>query len=374
MSDNAESGGGFKALQRMLSAAFCSSETVCFFCEQDDELHEYSTLDWGKKTFLNKALRENEKIFYHDITTTPVPDQVADGINWAVMAITKPILPKEGSSPLMQLLPSVSDDQHTSIYVQVAPSEKIYNIANVWESAIITRQETPFEQGSEWLEYFPDTCMQFRLFDSLQKSNSKKNDSNVKSLFPIFMLGDNGYSGGKVRYNLSKMGCLDPKAGHFLWGARALCEMFQAVYYQRLNFLRERDMDPLYVYLETIAFTGKDAYPRAVKFMEEEQLRILNARHKHVNSCFQRSVCPERRTYTYQGREGVMGARTLPLSDEAMKFLYNVGGLTICSDIVMSNGTMPIPPEETLSGKARWLLIREHTNDAIGKITDGCWT
>ena len=375
MSDNAEKGGGFKALQRIISAAFCHSDTLCFFGEINGQLVEYSTLNWGKKQFLDKALRENEHILYRDITDPrTIPDEVIDSGTWAIMALSTPSVKKEGSSPLIQILPSVPDDPNTSIYVQVAPSEKISNIANVWESAILTRQNTAFEEGSDWPEYFTDYSMKLCLFDSLQKTKPRKDDRNVRSLFPIFKLGADGYSGGKVRYNLSKMECLDPKAGHFLWGARALFEMFPAVYYQRLNYLHERDEEPGEVYLETIAFTGKDATARATKFMEEEQLRILTTRNRHATNCFQRTVCPERRVYAYQGREGVMGARTLPLTEDDMKFLYGCGAMTICSDIVMSNGTMPIPIEETLSGKARWILIREHTNDAIGKFTDGCWT
>lgn len=379
MSDiTASDGGGYKALQRMISAAFCYSDTVCLIYEGGLGLVELSSPRWQEE-----SATEHYRIFEgtvplecHTLDYT-VPDNISCSDMWVAMAVTKPTHGKIGSSRLMQLLPSVSLGSEDSIYIQLPPSERIRNLASKWEDAIEIRQKdisTDMESLRE--AYFPTRAMQIRLFQSMQKTVAVKegSDRNARSIRPVYKLGDYGYVNNAVRYNLPKMECLDPRAGHFLWGARALFEMLPAVYFQRMNAIREYEDQPTSIFLETVAFVGDCAEMRAHLYMRQEQNRLLTAYKRVTSKSFCRTICLRDRSYTYQGREIIDAPRNLPLTEEDNKFLRTIGGIPLCSDIVMSNGTLPAPQEITLSGAARWSLILTHNDDDIRTLTNDCWT
>lgn len=370
-----------KGLRRLFSAAFCFADEFVFFLDtrqlpKEDEprwkktYYEYCSEEWMSNADIDHG---DEVVVYK----RPLQSLLTDDLHeldkngcWNALAITHPTVKQEDAIKLIQILPTY--DHKGCVNVPHIPSMLVGAISSIWQNQLNIRLNSIDSEveTDKWRDYYQDKSFELRFFPELRWPR----DSVVSPLagihIPHFRVGKRGYTENHLRTASSCYQAMGGDHGDYLWGARALTEFIPATMVQRI--LLSHEADGFCYNVEATAFIGPDADYRARRYMFIQEQMVLEATKVRLGDAFQYTTMVTPWTYHKARVSGGWSGTTIPVRDDFIREIQQLGGIPLYSDLVMNNEEVSTP-NDSPAGAAQRLLIDQHHEDAISFLTDGCW-
>ena len=374
-----------KAPQRILSAALCHVEDAWCLSRISEVgglyLHEYCFADGSLD---NESLLPSTVLEHANHRKFPL-SALADGFtprvapcssSWVFFAITKATYPvMTAGEGLISLLPTVSADGEDVLFYRT-PSERIKQLSAGWSYAIHRHVEDA-KQNPMTPNFMEENSGKPRMLEDVQWSVGAPNlMTPYRGTLPIWDLGHAGYVGQRCRYSGRLCNHRKPETATYLWGSRAAAELVSCYMVQRINLTyTDNDDDCLSVYHEAVAFPGLSGYDRARNYIKLQAELLAETYAVYNDTLFNRTLykgsTPS--AYAVQPRSGLYGTRSVPVTDSMREMLLQLKSITLFSDVVMTNGVMTLPQDESTKSRAKRELVKQHENDVLGVIAGGCW-
>ena len=144
---------------------------------------------------------------------------------------------------------------------------------------------------------------------------------------------------------------------------------------QRINLTVVDDNADIFVHEECVAFPGTDGYARAAEYIKLQAGLVVAALKAYPDTALNRTLFHSSTpsVYAVQPHSGVMGVRTVPVSETEKQRLAALCGVTLFKDIIMRYGKIPPPVASTSKDSLRRCLIDQHNDDILGELTKNCW-
>jgi len=289
---------------------------------------------------------------------------------WNALAITHPTVSKEDAIKLIQILPTY--DHKGCVNVPHIPSMLVGAISSIWQSQLKLRLNAMAGEidAEKWGEYYRDESFELRFFPELRWPLESAMSAYSGIHLPHFRVGKRGYTENHLRTARSCYNAMQGIYADYLWGARALTEFIPATMVQRV--LLSHEPDGFCYNVEATAFVGIDAEYRARRFMFIQEQMVLEATKVRLGDAFQYTTMVTPWTYHKARLQGGWSGTTIPVREDFIKELQQLGGIPLYSDLVLNNEEVSTP-DDSPAGIAQRLLIDQHHEDAISFLTDGCW-